>query len=162
MRSIITGMLDRTERVLDTLSTLMVWVCLTAISVQIFMRYVIGNATTWSDTVAASALAWMTFLAGTAAVRKNQNLAVTFIQVRIRGFARRLVDTLCHLVTLLFSAALAVSGAQLMSITSTALIEGLVLEITWAQMYSITVISGVLMALFSLEKIAALWLRSAP
>ena len=157
MSKLLTGLLERTEGLLDALGTLMVWICLIAISVQIFMRYVMGNATTWSDTVAASALAWMTFLAGTAAVRKNENIAVTFIQVRFRGAARKLVDTFCHLVTLVFSLALAVSGAQLMAITDTAKIEGLVLDVTWAQMYSITVISGVLITIFSIEKIVQVW-----
>jgi hypothetical protein len=50
---------------------------------------------------------------------------------------------------------------MLMSITKTAQVEGLSFDITWAQFYSVSVISGVLMALFSLEHIASLWLSEA-
>jgi hypothetical protein len=50
---------------------------------------------------------------------------------------------------------------MLMSITNNAQVEGLVLEVTWAQFYSVSVISAVLMVLFSLEHIAALWLSEA-
>ena len=48
--------LDLTERALDVLASWLVGVCLAAISIQVVMRYVFNDATTWSDTVAASAL----------------------------------------------------------------------------------------------------------
>lgn len=146
-----------TETVLDKSATLLVWVCLAAISIQIVMRYVFNNSTTWSDTLAASALAWMTFLAGTAAVRRQENISVLFLVERLRPYARRITDTICHLVVLAFSLALIWAGVQVMGITSTALVEGLVVRVTWAQMYSISVISGAFMTLYSLEHLVLLW-----
>jgi TRAP-type C4-dicarboxylate transport system permease small subunit len=125
------------------------------------MRYVFGNATTWSDTVAACALAWMTFLAAAAAVRRDENLVVRFLWAKLGSTPRKCVATLCHLVVLLFSLVLSYSGVMLMSITRTAQVEGLSFDITWAQFYSVSVISGVLMVLFSLEHITSLWLREA-
>jgi TRAP-type C4-dicarboxylate transport system permease small subunit len=62
---------------------------------------------------------------------------------------------------LLFSIVLAYSGAELMSITNNAQVEGLVFEVTWAQFYSVSLISAVLMILFSLEHIASLWITGA-
>lgn len=150
------------ERVLDVLSAVLVAVCLAAVSIQIVMRYIFGEATTWSDTVAACALAWMTFLAATAAVRRDENLVVRFMWENFGDAGKKIIATVCHCIVLLFSVVLAYSGAMLMSITNNAQVEGLVLEVTWAQFYSVSVISAVLMILFSLEHIASLWLSDVP
>ena len=147
------------ERVLDVGSALLVGVCLAAVSIQVVMRYIFGEATTWSDTVAACALAWMTFLGATAAVRRDENLVVRFVWRTLGDSGRKVIATVCHIVVLLFSLLLAYSGAELMSITSNAQVEGLVVEVTWSQFYSISVISAVLMVLFSLEHIILLWTR---
>jgi TRAP-type C4-dicarboxylate transport system permease small subunit len=146
---------------LDILSAALVGVCLAAVSIQVVMRYIFDEATTWSDTVAACALAWMTFLAATAAVRRDENLVVRFMWAKLGTTGKKVIATACHLIVLLFSVVLAYSGAMLMSITNNAQVEGLVLEVTWAQFYSVSVISAVLMVLFSLEHIAALWLSEA-
>jgi|GEM_PF-5954105 len=150
---------DRIETLLDWLSGALVMVCLAAVSIQIVMRYVFGNATTWSDTVAACSLAWMTFLAATAAVRRDENLSVRFLWAKLGFRARKIVATICQLVILIFALVLTYSGAKLMEITSSAHVEGFMFSVTWAQFYSISVISGVLMVLFTIEKIALLWLR---
>jgi TRAP-type C4-dicarboxylate transport system permease small subunit len=145
------------ETALDFLGTVFVWLSLAAISIQVFYRYVLNDATTWSDTVAATSLAWMTFIAGTAAVRRNENITVSFLVDRLGRNARKLSDTFAHLVVLGFALALTYSGAILMDVTRTAVVEGFGFEVTWAEFYSIGVISGVLMALFTVERLVTLW-----
>lgn len=150
--------LARLETVLDFLGAVFVGLSLAAITIQVFCRYVLGDATTWSDTVAATSLAWMTFLAGTAAVRRNENMAVLFLVERFGPNARKVIDTLSHLVVLAFALALTYSAGILMEVTRTALVEGFGFEVTWAQFYSISLLSGVVMVLFTLEHLALLWL----
>lgn len=150
--------LSRIETLLDFLGTVLVWLSLAAISIQVFYRYVLNDATSWSDTVAATSLAWMTFIAGTAAVRRNENITVNFMVDRFGPAARKLSDSFAHLVVLAFALALTYSGAILMGVTRTAVVEGFGFEMTWAEFYSISVISGVLMALFTLERLLLLWL----
>jgi TRAP-type C4-dicarboxylate transport system permease small subunit len=157
MRTLFNGI----ERTLDILSAALVGVCLAAVSIQVVMRYIFDEATTWSDTVAACALAWLTFLAATAAVRRDENLVVRFTWAKLGPAGKKIIATVCHLVVLLFSVCLAYSGVALMSITNNAQVEGLIIEVTWAQFYSVSVISAVLMVLFSLEHIASLWLGEA-
>ena len=149
------------ERLLDILSAMLVAVCLVAVTIQVVMRYFFDQATTWSDTVAACALAWMTFLAATAAVRRDENLVVRIMWTKLGPTGKKIIATICHLIVLLFSIVLAYSGAELMSITNNAQVEGLVFEVTWAQFYSVSLISAVLMILFSLEHIASLWIAGA-
>lgn len=157
VRNPVRRFLDLTERALDVLASLLVGVCLAAISIQIVMRYVFNDATTWSDTLAASALAWLTFFAGTAAVRRQENMSVLFLVDCLKPHARKITNTICHFMVLFFSLALLNAGVQVMSITSTAKVEGLILPVTWAQMYSVSVITSVLIALYSLEHIVLLW-----
>ena len=80
----------------------------------------------------------------------------------LKPTARKCLATVCHIVVLLSSLVLTYSGVMLMAITRSARVEGLGLEITWAQFYSVAVISGALMVLFSLEHIASLWMKEAP
>ena len=152
------AILGAIERTLDAISAALVAVCLAAVSVQVVMRYVFDDATTWSDTVASCALAWLTFLAATAAVRRNENLSVRFFWAMLDGVPRKCVVTVCHLASLLFAFMLGYSGFMLMQITRATRVEGLVVDVSWAQFYSVSVISGVLMVLFSIEHIAAVWL----
>lgn len=157
VRNPVRRFLDLTERALDVLASLLVGVCLAAISIQVVMRYVFNDSTTWSDTVAASALAWLTFFAGTAAVRRQENMSVLFMVDWLKPYARKITDTICHLVVLFFALALLNAGVQVMGITSNAIVEGLILPVTWAQMYSVSAVTSVLMALYSLEHIILLW-----
>jgi len=145
------------ERTLDAVSAALVAVCLVSVSVQVVMRYVFDDATTWSDTVASCALAWLTFLAATAAVRRDENLEVRFFWTMLRGTARKCVMTFCHLASLLFALMLGYAGFTLMAVTRTTQVEGLPIDVSWAQFYSVSVIAGALMVLFSLEQIAAIW-----
>lgn len=154
------AVLGKLEAVLDFTGTVLVWLSLAAISIQVFYRYVLNDATTWSDTVAATSLAWMTFIAGTAAVRRNENIAVGFLVERFGPKGRKLVDTFGHLVVLAFALALTYSGLILMDVTRSAVVEGFGFHVTWAQFYSISVVSGILMTLFTLERLASLWRRA--
>ncbi len=147
------------ERGLEMFSAVMVAVCLFAVVVQVVMRYGLNDATTWSDTVASCSLVWIAFLSVAAAVRSDRNLAVRFVILRLGLHMRRLAESLCHLVILGFALTLMVSGLELMALTANTQVEGLAAGVSWADVYSISVVSGGLMAVFSLEHIAALWVR---
>lgn len=145
--------LDWAEKFIDNFSTALVAVSLAAICIQIFFRYVMGNATTWSDSVAATSLAWMTFLAGTAAVRTNENMATDFLVHRFGATGQKVCRVFGHFMTLIFALALGYSGLMLMEATSTSVVEGLLWEVTWSQLYFITVFCAAFMAIFSVEKL---------
>jgi len=145
--------LDWAEKFIDNFSTVLVAVSLAAICIQVFFRYVMGNATTWSDSVAATSLAWMTFLAGTAAVRTNENMATDFLVNRFGPTGQKVCRVFAQFMTLLFALALGYSGLMLMQATSTSVVEGLLWEVTWSQLYFITIFCAVFMAIFSIEKL---------
>jgi TRAP-type C4-dicarboxylate transport system permease small subunit len=152
-------LLDGIERALDVVGAALVALCLLAVAVQVVMRYGFGQATLWSDTVAAAALSWLAFLAATAAVRRDHNLAVRFVLARMGPGTLKLAQTFGLIASLCFALMLAFSGTELMTLTRTTHVEGLVLDVSWAEVYSVSVVSGALMAVFAVEQIAVLWLR---
>jgi TRAP-type C4-dicarboxylate transport system permease small subunit len=148
-----TRFLGAVEWALNLLGAILTFVILAAVCVQIFMRYVLDDATTWSDPVAASALAWLTFLAATAAVRSDENMSVRFTWNRLGARGRIVADVISQVLTLCFAAILSFSAWELMNVTWATQVDGLPFIMSWAQMYSITIICGFLMAVFAIERI---------
>lgn len=153
--------LERTAWFLNVSGALLVVVILVAVCVQIVMRYVFDDATTWSDPVAAAAIAWLTFLTTTAAVRTGENMSVRFSWKWLGPRGRQIAEITSQLLTLTFAVFLSISAWELMQITDTAEVEGLPFKVTWAQMYSVTIIAGALMSVFAIEQAVNAW-RKGP
>lgn len=144
------------ERFLNGVGAVLVVVILVAVCAQIVMRYVFNNATMWSDPVASAAMAWLTFIAMTAAVRSDSNMSVRFAWNRLGERGKRIAEIITLIMSAGFAIALAVSSWQLMQVTDTALVEGLPFEMTWAQMYSIAFVTSILIVIFAAERVLRL------
>jgi TRAP-type C4-dicarboxylate transport system permease small subunit len=145
------------EWLLNAIGAALVAVILVAVCIQIVMRYVFDNATLWSDPVASASLAWLTFIAMTAAVRSDSNMSVRFTWNWLGDRGKRVAETISLVSSAGFAVALAVSAWQLMQATDTALVEGLPFNVTWAQMYSITLVSAAFIAVFVIEGLLRIW-----
>ncbi len=153
----ITRMLGWSQFATEVLGGVLVAISLVAVAIQIVMRYGFNNANTWSDTLASASLAWIAFLAATAAVRSDRNLAVRFAVIRLPAFWQRVAQTVTHLAILGFALILMISGGELMELTTDSNVEGFLFPASWGQIYSVSVISGVLMTLYSIEHLVAMW-----
>jgi TRAP-type C4-dicarboxylate transport system permease small subunit len=155
----ISRILAGAERLLNILGAVLVGVILISVCSQIIMRYAFNNATTWSDPVAASALAWLTFLAAASAVRSDTNMYVRFTWGRLGPTGRRIAETASQVLTAGFAIALSISAWQLMQVTDTTEVEGLPMKVSWAQLYSITLVAGFLIVVFAIERILKVWME---
>lgn len=149
------------EWLLNVIGAILVAMILIAVCVQIVMRYVFNNATMWSDPVASAALAWLTFLAMASAVRSDSNMSVRFTWNWLGDDGKRVAETITLLMSACFALALAVSAWQLMQITDTTVVEGLPFNVSWAEMYSITLFAGAFIVLFVIERLFKLWSGAA-
>jgi TRAP-type C4-dicarboxylate transport system permease small subunit len=145
------------ERLLNVLGAALVAVILISVCTQIVMRYALDNATTWSDPVAASALAWLTFMATASAVRSDTNMSVRFTWKWFSPRGVMIAETASQLLTAAFAICLSISAWQLMQVTDTSEVEGLPFRVSWAQMYSITLVAGAFMVTFAIERIVCTW-----
>lgn len=148
------------EWLLNLLGAALVAVVLVAVCAQVIMRYVFDNATMWSDPVASAAMAWLTFIAMAAAVRSDGNMYVRFTWNWLSEGGRRVAEVISLLLTIVFAVALSVSALQLMEITKTSTVEGLPIDVSWATMYSIILVSGAFTVIFTLERLLS-FLRGA-
>lgn len=141
------------EWFLNLLGAALVAVVLVAVCAQVIMRYVFDNATMWSDPVASAAMAWLTFVAMAAAVRSDGNMYVRFTWNWLSEGGRRVAEVISLLLTIVFAVALSISALQLMEVTKTATVEGLPIDVSWATMYSIILVSGAFTVIFTLERL---------
>ena len=154
-------LLALSEQGLEVLAGALVAISLVSVVIQIVMRYGFNNANTWSDTLASASLAWIAFLSATAAVRSERNLAVRFAILRLSPFWLKIAQSFSHLIILAFAVTLTISGGELMGLTTDSSVEGFLFPASWSDIYSVSVISGVLMALYSLEHLIVLWSQPA-
>lgn len=153
----LTRLLALAERLLNILGAVLVAVILVSVCTQIVMRYALDNATTWSDPVAASSLAWLTFMATASAVRSDTNMSVRFTWKWLSPRGVLVAETVSQLLTAIFAICLSISAWQLMQVTDTAEVEGLPFRVSWAQMYSITLVAGAFIVIFAVERIVRIW-----
>ncbi len=150
-------LLGWSQHATEFLGGVLVAISLVSVTIQIVMRYGFNNANTWSDTLASASLAWIAFLAATAAVRSERNLSVRFVVSRLPQTWQRLVQTVIHLAILGFAVVLTWSGRELMELTMDSNVEGFLVPASWGQIYAVSVISGVLMTLYTIEHLVAIW-----
>ncbi len=141
------------EWLLNVVGAMLVAVILLAVCAQVIMRYGFDNATMWSDPVASAAMAWLTFIAMTAAVRSDSNMSVRFAWNWVGPRTRRAMEFICLLLIAGFAVALSISAWQLMALTDTAVVDGLPFSVSWAQMYTIMLVSGLFVIVFIVERV---------
>lgn len=146
---------------LNVLAALLVAVILVSVCAQVVMRYGFNNATTWSDPIASAAMAWLTFIAMAVAERTDSNMSVRFAWNWFGPRMRKVLELVVLLLSAGFAIALSISAWELMEVTNTAIVEGLPIEITWAQMYAITIVSGVFIVLVTIERLMKFFAGSA-
>jgi TRAP-type C4-dicarboxylate transport system permease small subunit len=145
------------EWFLNLLGAALVAVVLVAVCSQVVMRYVFNNATMWSDPVASAAMAWLTFVAMAAAVRSDGNMYVRFTWEWLSERGRRVAEAISLLLAIVFAVALSISALQLMEVTKTTTVEGLPIDVSWATMYSITLLSAAFVIIFTIERLLHLF-----
>lgn len=149
------------EWALKIFAALLVAVILVSVCAQVVMRYGFNNATTWSDPIASAAMAWLTFIAMAVAERTDSNMSVRFAWKWFGPRTRKVLELVVLLLGAFFAIALSISAWELMEVTNTAIVEGLPIQITWAQMYAITIVSGAFIVLVTIERLMKFFAGSA-
>ena len=145
-------------RVLGTLSTLALWIsavgmiAMTAmVAWQVFTRYVLNASPSWTEPASVMVMSWFIFLGAAVGVRENFHMGfdvlVHFLPASTAPWMRAISD----LAVLVFAIGMVGYGMQLTIDTWTAVLP--VLHLPGGFTYMPIVAGGVLMALFSLERL---------
>lgn len=146
------------SRVLARLSTLALWlagiglVAMTAIvAYQVFMRFVINASPAWTEAGSIMIMTWFIFLGAAVGVRENFHMGFDVLLYVLPPRAKPWLRGISDLCIFAFAFAMVFFGGELVARYWSTRIP--VLGLPTAFTYFPIVVSGVLMCLFSLERI---------
>jgi TRAP-type C4-dicarboxylate transport system permease small subunit len=148
----------RAGRVLHGISSVALWVAgiglvaMTAIvAYQVFTRYVLNSSPPWTEAASIMIMSWFIFLGAAVGVRENFHMGFDVLTYVMPDAGKTWLRTISDLAILAFAFGMVFYGGELALRYWSTRIPVLGLPTTFT--YLPIVISGVLMCLFSLERI---------
>jgi TRAP-type C4-dicarboxylate transport system permease small subunit len=148
-----------TARFFAVLSSLALWIAgigmiaMTAmVAWQVFSRYVLNASPSWTEAASIMVMSWFIFLGAAVGVRENFHMGFDVLVHFLPDAAKPWMRSISDLAILAFGLGMVVYGSQLLVRTWTATIP--VLGLPGGFSYMPLVAGGVLMTLFTLERLA--------
>lgn len=149
-------------RVLGWLSRLALWLAGAGLAImtlivgwQVFTRYVLNWSNAWTEPAAILLMSWFIFLGAAVGIRENYHLGFDVLLYVLPRGSKRVLRTISDLVVTGFAIGMVIYGWQLAQLQWRARLPSL--GISEAFRYVPLVAGGVLIVLFSLERVALRW-----
>lgn len=120
---------------------------------QVFARYVLNSAPSWTEQAALYLMLWFILFAAAAGVREGFHIRISLAHDLVDGAPRRLLVLTCHTIVGLFGLTMAAGGIELISATWSHTIP--TLGLPRGSAYIPIACAGALILFFSIEHIAA-------
>jgi TRAP-type C4-dicarboxylate transport system permease small subunit len=154
--------LRKIGRVLNALSTASLYVAGLFLVImtlfvgwQVFTRYVLNWSNAWTEPAAIMLMSWFIFLGAAVGVRENYHLGFDVLVYFLPKGSKKVLRTISDLVVLSFAIGMIVYGITLMQLQWNEKMPSL--GISGAFRYLPLAAGGVLITLFSLERIVLRW-----
>ena len=121
---------------------------------QVFGRYVLNNSPTWAESLALVLILYVTLIAAAVGVRDAGHIGMESLLVLLPERPREAAELVIHVLVMIFGLAMAYNGTRLGISVAHYKIPNL--NLPEAIRYVPLVLSGLLIALFSIEHIIAL------
>ncbi len=151
--------MGRVAQVLSGLSRLSLWlagiglVAMTAfVAWQVYGRYVLNDSPSWTEPGAVMLMSWFIFLGAAVGIRENYHLGFDVLLYVVPKSGKRVLRMISDIVVFAFGAGMVWYGSQLVALTWNSILPAL--GISGSFDYFPVVAGGVLVCLFSLERIA--------
>lgn len=122
---------------------------------QVFMRYVLNWGNAWTELSSIMIMSWFIFLGSAVGVRENYHLGFDVLLYVLPDGSKKILRTISDLVVLSFAIGMIWYGWALMKLQWNEVMPSL--GISGAFRYLPLTAGGVLITLFSLERIALRW-----
>ncbi|OHV78592.1 C4-dicarboxylate ABC transporter [Ensifer sp. LCM 4579] len=146
-------------RLMGSLSAAALWIAGTGlvlmtvfIAAQVFWRYVLNDSLAWSEPASVMIMGWFIFLGAAVGIREGYHLSFDILLHVLPQRGKETLHTLSDIVVAAFGGGMILYGAQLAMKTAGNKMPGL--GISGAFDFLPIVAGGVLVVLFSLERIA--------
>lgn len=112
---------------------------------QVFTRYLLGAASTFTEELARFLLIWIGLLGSAYISGSNMHLAIDILPQKLKGKNKQILSLIINIIIILFAAtALIIGGGKLVYITYLLGQTSAALQVPLAYIYIIIPISGVL------------------
>ena len=122
---------------------------------QVFVRFVLNWGQAWTELSAIMIMSWFIFLGAAVGVRENYHLGFDVLLYVLPRGSKKVLRTISDVVVLAFALGMIVYGIDLMRLQWNERLPGL--GISGAFRYLPLVAGGVLIVLFSVERIVLRW-----
>jgi TRAP-type C4-dicarboxylate transport system permease small subunit len=122
---------------------------------QIFVRFVLNWGQAWTELSAIMIMSWFIFLGAAVGVRENYHLGFDVLLYVLPRGSKKVLRTISDVVVLAFAVGMIVFGIELMRLQWNERMPGL--GISGAFRYLPLVAGGVLIVLFSVERVVLRW-----
>jgi TRAP-type C4-dicarboxylate transport system permease small subunit len=122
---------------------------------QVFMRYVLNWNNAWTELTAILLMSWFIFLGAAVGVRENYHLGFDVLLYVLPKGGKKVLRTISDLVVIAFAIGMIWYGVQLIQLQWAEKMPGL--GISGAMRYLPLAAGGVLILLFSFERLALRW-----
>lgn len=153
-----TAGLQKLGRLLARLSAMSLWLAglgLVAMTImvawQVFCRYVLNDSPSWTEPGAVMLMSWFIFLGAAVGVRENYHLGFDVLLYVLPKSGKKWLRMISDLVAFAFGIGMVWYGSELVSLTWNTTLPSLRISGGWD--YVPVVVGGVLISLFSLERI---------
>jgi len=121
------------------------------ITLEVFFRYVVGNALSWPEEIAGFVFVWFSMLGAAICLFKKAHVSVMFAVNHFNEKIRFHVQNCIHIVIILFSYILIERGHALLNIVSGQLSAAIQINMVWE--YAAMPVTGVIFILYSIVSI---------
>ncbi|MCX5823422.1 MAG: TRAP transporter small permease [Deltaproteobacteria bacterium] len=125
------------------------------IGLEVFFRYVIGNALSWPEEVAGIFFIWFTLLGVAAVVREDDHIAFDFLMKHTPPAVGKIIKLFCMLMIQVYAFFLIYQGYSYASMFSFETTPAARINLLWMTLS--LPISGLLIIIFSLLKIVGIF-----
>ena len=122
---------------------------------QVFTRYVLNWSNAWTEPAAIMLMSWFIFLGAAVGIRENYHLGFDVLLYALPKGGKKYLRTISDVVVLAFAFGMIVYGMQLVLLSWAARMP--TLGVPEGSKYIPLVAGGVLIVLFSLERIVLRW-----
>ncbi len=122
---------------------------------QVIMRFVLNWNNSWTEVTAVMIMSWFIFLGAAVGVRENYHLGFDVLLYVLPKGSKKVLRTISDLVVLAFAVGMVIYGITLMRLQWTERMPSL--GISGAFRYLPLAAGGVLISLFSLERMVLRW-----
>ena len=122
---------------------------------QVFVRYVLNHGNAWTELSAVMIMSWFIFLGAAVGVRENYHLGFDVLLYVLPDGSKKILRTVSDLVVLSFAFGMIWYGVALMRLQWNEVLPSL--GISGSFRYLPLTVGGVLIVLFSLERIVLRW-----